>query len=272
MKKFTKKHIIIYACVTALLLVIMAITFRTGKNPVGNAIGTVLSPVQKITAKAGNGIKNLAQDIFNSGKNARENEALREEKLLLEKELRMVEGYKAENEALRSLLDLKETRTEFKSVAANIIGKDIDERKSIITIDKGTKDGVNKNSVVLVPEGLVGVVFEAGYNYAKVKTLFDEDASVSAICLRSGDMGIVESATFDPKSGKCSLNYLDRSAKTVVGDIIETSGTGGIYPRGIVIGKITEIKEDSRNLTLSAIIETEIKINSLDNVLVTVFE
>lgn len=270
MKKFTKKHIIIYACITAVLLVVIAISFKSGNNAVSNAIGTVFSPVQKVVAKAGSGIKNTVKSIADSGKNARENDALREENLLLKDELRMVEGYKTENDSLRALLDLKETRTDFNSTAANIIGKDIDEMHSVITIDKGTKDGVKVNSVVLVPDGLVGVVFETGYNYSKVKTIFDEEASISAICLRSGDMGIVESSGFNPVSGKCSLNYLDRSAKTVVGDVIETSGTGGIYPRGILIGKIAEIKEDSRSLTLSAVIETGVNLNSLDSVLVTV--
>ena len=113
-------------------------------------------------------------------------------------------------------------------------------------------------------------MFETGYNYAKVKTIFDAETSVSAICLRSGDMGIIESSGFAPSSGRCSMNYIDRSAKTVVGDVIETSGTGGIFPRGIEIGKITEIKEDSRNLTLSAVIEADVNINSLDTVLVSV--
>lgn len=270
MKKFTKKHIIIYASITVALLVIIAVSFKSGNNVVSNALGTVFSPVQKVVAKAGNGIGNVVKNIANSGDNARENKALREENLSLKGELRMVEGYKAENDSLRAMLSLKETRTDFNSTAANIIGIDTDETSSVLTIDKGSKDGVFKNSVVLVPDGLVGVVFEVGYNYAKVRTIFDEESSVSAICLRSGDMGIVESSGFSPISGKCSLNYLDRSAKTVVGDVIETSGTGGIYPRGIVIGKITEIKEDSRNLTLSAVLETSINPGRLDSVLVTV--
>lgn len=270
MKKFTKKHIIIYSVITVFLLIIIAVSFKNGGSPIGRAVGSVISPVQKVVSMAGNGIKNTFRNIADSSENAKENEALLKENLLLKDELRMVEGYKAENESLRALLNLKETRTDFESVAANVIGKDIDERNSIITIDKGTKDGVKKDSVVLTPKGLVGIVFEAGHNYAKVRTIFDENASVSGICLRSGDIGIVEALPSRASVGKCSLNYLDRSAKTVVGDVIETSGTGGLYPRGIVIGKISEIKEDSRNLTLSAVIETDININGLDNVLVTV--
>lgn len=270
MKKMKKKHLIIFICVTVVILAFSAVSLKIGNNPVANVIGTVFSPVQKWVSEAYNTSADFINNVADSGDNARENKKLREENLRLESQLRMLEGYKTENENLRELLNLSESRTDFKSTSANVIGKYFSESSSVITIDKGTKDGIRKNAVVLVPEGLVGVVFETGYNYSKVKTIFDSESSVSAICLRSGDMGIVEPMEYSSAGEKCSMNYIDRSAKTVVGDIIETSGTGGIFPRGIKIGKITEINEDSRNLTLSATLQTDVKIKNLDNVLVTV--
>lgn len=270
MKKFGKKHIIIYSAVTLIILILAAFSFKLGNNPVSNAIGTVISPVQSVCSSAFNGVKGFFGNIFNAGNMAEENEKLREEVYTLKDELRMLDGYKTENDRLQQLLDLRESRTEFNSIGANVIGKKIDDENSIITIDKGSKDGVEVNSVVFVPEGIVGVVFEVNTNYSKIKTIFDAESSVSAICLRSGDMGIAEPVENMTTGGKCALNYIDRSAKTVIGDVIETAGTGGIYPRGIVIGKIAQIKEDSRNLTLSAVLETEVNINRLDRVLVTV--
>ena len=260
MKKFGKKHVIIYSAVTLIILILAAFSFKLGNNPVSNAIGTVISPVQSVSSYAFNGVKNFFGNIFNAGNMAEENEKLREEVYTL----------KDENDRLQQLLDLRESRTEFNSIGANVIGKKIDDENSIITIDKGATDGVEVNSVVFVPEGIVGVVFEVNTNYSKIKTIFDAESSVSAICLRSGDMGIAEPVENMTTGGKCALNYIDRSAKTVIGDVIETAGTGGIYPRGIVIGKIAQIKEDSRNLTLSAVLETEVNINRLDRVLVTV--
>ena len=270
MKKFTKKNVITLSFITVIILVVAAISFKTGNNFISNTVGTVVSPVQSICAKAVTGTKKWAGNIINAGKNAKEATKLKKEVAELNDQIRMLEGYKAENDKLRSMLDLKETRTEIKSIGANVIGKKTDEMNSVITLDKGSLSGITKKSVVYVPEGLVGVVTEVGANYCKVKTIFDTESSVSAICLRSGDMGIVEPSGFLANSGKCSMNYIDRSAKTVVGDIVETSGTGGIFPRGIVIGKITEIKEDARNLTLSAIIETEVNIYKLDSVLISV--
>ncbi len=270
MKKFKKKHIIVYSAVTVILLALAALSFKTGNNPVSNAVGTVLSPVQSFFVGAANGVKNFVGNIFSAESIAEENEKLKEEVLALKSEVRMLDGYKEENNELREMIDLSESRTDFKSTGANVIGKKTDEESSIITLDKGSKDGVTVNSTVFVPEGLVGVVFEVNTNYCKVKTIFDAESSVSAICLRSGDMGIAEPLEGETTGGKCALNYIDRSAKTVIGDVIETAGTGGIFPRGIVIGKITELKEDSRNLTLSAILETEVDVNRLDKVLVTV--
>ncbi len=270
MKKFAKKHIIIYSVITAVVLALAAFSFKLGNNPVSNAIGTVLSPIQSVCSSAYNGTKHFFGNIFSADETAKENKKLKDKVLALQAELRMLDGYKVENERLRGMIELKETRTDFSSIGANVIGKKIDEERSIITLDKGSKDGVKINSVVYIPEGLIGVVCEVNLNFCKVRTIFDAESSVSATCLRSGDMGIAESIEHTTTGGKCALNYLDRSSKTVIGDIIETSGTGGIFPRGIMIGKVTEIKEDSRNLTLSAVLETEIDVNRIDSVLIGV--
>lgn len=267
MKKLGKKHIIIFACITVLILAISAVSFKTGNNAVSNVIGTVISPVQSGTAAVVRGTKNFVVNIFSSGKNARENEKLKAEIASLNDQLRMVEGYKTENEKLRSMLQLAESRSDFESTAANVIGRNIDELHSTITIDKGTRHNIKKNAVVYTAEGLVGRVSEVGYNYSKVQTIFDAESAVSAICLRSGDMGIVEGSSL-LAGGICTMNYIDKSAKTVVGDMVETSAAGGIFPQGILIGKITQIKEDNRALTLSAVVETSVNPNNLDKVLV----
>ena len=270
MKKFSKKSIIIFVCITVVVLVIAAFSIKSGSSPVSNAVGTVFSPIQKGVAFVVNGAKNVTKNIANSGKNARKNKELKEKVLSLESELRMVEGYKTENERLKSLLDLSSSNEKFKSTAANIIGRDSDNLHSTLVIDKGSMHNVKKNSVVMVPEGLVGVVYEVGLNYSKVRTVLDSESYISAICMRSGDMGIVETTEALSSGGQCSMNYIDKAAKIVVGDMIETSGTGGIFPKGILIGKVTQIKEDSRNLTLNATVEVSVNINSTDIVLVSI--
>ena len=192
MKKFSKKNIIILICVTVIILIIAAFSVREGSSPVSNAVGTVLSPVQKGASFVINGAKNVTTNIFSSAKNARENKELKEKVLSLESELRMLEGYKSENERLKELLELSSANTEFTSTAANVIGRDSDDLHSTLVIDKGSVHNIRKNAVVTVAEGLVGVVYEVGTNYSKVRTVFDGESYVSAVCARSGDMGIIE--------------------------------------------------------------------------------
>ena len=269
MKKPGKRNIIIIVCVTVLVLALAAVSLKGGNSPVSKAVGTVLSPVQKCVAVSANSVKGFFGNIINSGDNAKENKKLIEENLSLQAQIRMLEGYKTENERLRGLLELEDNRQEFKSVGANVIARDSSEFHDTITIDKGSKDGIKVGAVVTVPEGLVGVVSEVGHNFSKVKTVYDSQTSVSAICLRTGDMGIVEPTGSLSSNGECNMNYIDKSAKTVVGDMIETSGTGGVFPRGILIGKVSEITEDKRNLTLTATIEVSVNLNNIDVVLVS---
>ena len=269
MKKPGKKNIIIIICVTLVILVLAAISLKSGNSPVSKAVGTVVSPAQKGVAVAVNSVKDFFGNIFSSGKNAEERKKLQETVLALESDIRMLEGYKTENERLRALLELDNSRTEFKSVGANVIARDSSEFHDTITIDKGNMHGIKKGAVVTVPEGLVGVVYEVGYNFSKVKTIYDSQSAISAVCPRSGDMGIVEATGSLSSGGKCNMNYIDKSAKSVVGDMIETSGTGGVYPEGILVGKVTEIKKDNRNLTLTATIEVSVNINNIDVVLVS---
>lgn len=269
MKKPGKKNIIIIASVTVVILVLAAFSLKSGDSPVSKAVGTVVSPVQKCVAVAANSVKDFFGNIVTSGKNAAENAKLNEKILSLESDIRMLEGYKTENERLKALLELDESRSDFKSVGANVIARDSSEFHDTITIDKGSKHGISEGAVVTVPEGLVGVVSEVGYNYSKVKTIYDSQSAISAICLRSGDMGIIEATGSLSSGGECNMNYIDKTAKTVVGDMIETSGTGGVYPGGILIGKVTEIKEDNRNLTLTATIDVSVNINNINVVLVS---
>lgn len=268
MKKLPKKYIISLLAVTLAVIIVMAANFKTGSNAPGGAVAFVLTPVQKASALIVNSSKKAVKNILKFSENAEENEKLRIRIAELNDELRIVEGYKTENEKLRKLLELKERLQTVKTTAASVIGKDIGELHSTITIDKGRRDGVPENAVVLTPEGLVGRVYELGKNYAKVKTIFDAESSVSAMCARSGDMGIIDGISGMSADKMCTMSYIDKEAKIVQGDSIETSGTGGIFPRGIFIGKVLEIKSDKRNLTLCATVEAGVSLRSIDTVLV----
>lgn len=265
MKKTGKSFFIIMIAVTAAILAIMAVSFKT-ETSAASAIGSVFAPVQKAAAFIVNGISGGIADIKNSSKNARSLKLLKKKNAELSDEVRMLESYKKENEQLRSLLELKKNDTEGNYTAANVIGRDSDGVYYTLTIDKGSRDGIKQDASVIVSEGLVGAVCEVAKNFSKVRTLLDAESSVSVICPRSGDMAIVDGAS--GQNGLCSMNYIDKDAKIVVGDSVETSGTGGVFPRGILVGKVTAIKNDDRGLTMTAIVETGANPRKIKEVLV----
>lgn len=271
MKKFTKKGIGAFLAVVLVLSVCCAVSKKTGINFAARGAGEVIATAQKGAAYALREGKTFFKNIKNSEKNAAENASLKKEIAALRDEIRMAEGYKTENERLHTLLNFADSRKDLQTEAANIIGRRSDGLHETLTVDKGTKDGVRRGSAALLPEGLVGVVVQAEKSYAVIRTVFDGESAVSAICPRSGDMGIV-SGSGSAEDGRAVMNYVDKDARIVVGDVLETSGTGGVFPRGIAIGKVTDIKTDDRGLTLTVGIQTDIKTDRTDTVLIEIKE
>lgn len=268
MKNINKRLIIILIAATVAVLGVITAYLRTGSSVLSGGIGTVFVPIQRISAAAVSKTNGFLKNIKNSSLNASENKRLKEELAGLRDEVRALEGYKKENERLHELLDLKSSRQETEYTAANIIGRNTADAYSILTIDKGKNDNVSKGAVVIVPEGLVGVVFESGSDFSKVRTVFDAESAISVICARSGDMGIIEGSTSD-ENGECIMDFIDQKAKMVVGDSVETSGTGGIFPKGIYVGKVKSIAEDGRGLSMEAVIELGVNVRNIGEVLVS---
>ncbi len=269
MNKISKKLWITLLIVTGIILGIMAASAVIGGSGTNSALGTLIAPVQKAASSLGL-VGELFDGIFNSGKYKSENTELKNRIAALEQENVNIDSYKSENERLRALLDMKNLREQPEYTGANVIARDSGDWYETLVIDKGTLGGVDVNSIVIVPAGLVGSVYEVGADYAKVKTVADVESSVGAVCGRTNDMGLAEGKSGLTPQGKCSLNYLDKNAKIVEGDSIETSGTGGIFPKGLRIGKVTSIGMSSDGLTLSCELETSVDFDSVTEVLVSV--
>ncbi|MGN1097265.1 MAG: rod shape-determining protein MreC, partial [Clostridia bacterium] len=269
LNKISKKLWIVLLIVTGAVLGIMCASAVTKIDLLNTAVGTVVTPLQKAVSSLG-AVGDFFDRIANAGAYKEENKILKERIARLEQETINIDSYKNENERLRALLEMKDIRENPRYTGANVISRDSGDWYETIVIDKGTNDGVNVNSVVVVPDGLVGSVFEAGPDYAKVKTMTDVESSVGAICGRTNDIGIVEGKSGLTSKGKCALNYLDKNARIVEGDSIETSGTGGVFPKGIRIGKVTSISDSGDGLTLICEIETAVNPDLVTEVLVSI--
>ena len=195
-----------------------------------------------------------------------ENEELKTKNKELEKQLRELEIIKAENSTLKEYMKMAEKYTEYNTVPAYIINKDISNFSNIIVINVGSDDQVKPNMTVISEEGLVGHVISVTNNTAKVQTIVDSGSAVSGVVSTSRD-GLILKGQLD-SNNTLKATYIPSDISLVQGDSVETSGMGGIYEKGILIGKIKEIV-NTRNITNRyAIIETAVDFDKIETVLV----
>lgn len=261
---------IILSAVTVLLVIIMALSTIPSLKPnfVSNAVGVLVSPVQKVISSMINSNQGFFTFVFNMKEYQSENEELVERINILEKEVRETEELKKENTRLRSMLEMRERQTEYETETAEVIAKEAGNWFNSFTIDKGTADGISLYNPVITDKGLVGYVAEAGTTYSKVISVIDSTASVAAVVNRTGDAAVVEGDLKLQEQGLCRMVYVNRNSVITVGDYLETSGMGGIYPKGIYIGKIKEVTDDGTGLSQNAIIEPAVDFDAVSEVFV----
>ena len=184
----------------------------------------------------------------------------------LEQKLREFEIVKSENETLKEYVNLKEKYNNYESIPSYVINKEISNFGSTIIINVGKKDGVEPNMTVISDKGLVGYIISTTNTTAKVQTIIDTATAVSATITTSRDSILVR-GTLDANY-TLKATYIPTDAKLLQGDIIETSGIGGIYPKGIKIGTIKEIINTKNITDRYAIIETAVDFSKLETVLV----
>ena len=195
-----------------------------------------------------------------------ENKELKNENSRLEQSLRELENIKTENETLKEYLGLTEKYGEYKTVPAYIINKDISNYSKTIVINIGKNDGIEEKMTVIADEGLVGHVISVTDNTAKVRTIIDTSSSISCLMSTNKD-SIVCKGTLDSNS-ELKAMYIPTDANLVQGDSVETSGLGGIYPKGIHVGTIKKIVNTKNITDRYALVETAVDFSKLNTVLV----
>lgn len=253
-----------------ILVIALACAYASqmGSNPVSNAVNSVLTPIQTQLARLTNPVKSFF-NLFGDIKGIREeNERLKSENIELKGSLKTVEEYKEENERLQRLLAISEDMTESETVAARVIAYEPDNWFSYVTINRGTASGIEVSDAVITADGLLGQVTEVGKNWAKVSTVINSESSVGVRIVRNGEIGIVEGDTALSRLNKCKLGYLIANASVMPGDILETSGLGGIFPPGIMVGKISDVRKDNMGRLDYAVIEPFIDFDEFYEVLV----
>lgn len=250
-------------------IVLLIAYFSRGKtDPVSNTVNYIITPVQSKLSNIFVPVKNLTKYISESKKYKEENQQLKEENIRLETKMKDISEYREENERLRKLLGISEDLYNYTTVAARVVSYEPDNWFSYVTLDKGKSSGIEISDTVITADGLLGQITSVGDNWAKVSIIINSESSAGVRISRNNEIGIVEGDAALSKAYKCKLAYLSANASVIAGDILKTSGLGGIFPPDLMVGKITDIRKDNMGRLDYAVIEPFVDFNNLYEVLV----
>lgn len=270
MSKFRKRALIVLTCLIAVTTV-FSIIARSGNNPAANLVNTMLSPVQSFAADITNPAKNFLSYLREIKNFRNENEILKSELETLKKESRNQEEYKKENIRLKKLLQLTDDLAGCETVPAKIISYEPGNWFHTLMINKGSNQGIKVSDVVMTESGLIGKISEVGFNWAKVSTILDSGNSVGIKLSRTGDVGITEGDAELLKSRRFKLDYISKETAVINGDLLETSGLGGIYPPGLSVGQVEEIQLDNTGELVKGIIKPAVDFDNIYEVVVVTY-
>lgn len=271
MKEFFKGRAFkIIACILALIVGIMIYQATTGNYASFSeaAIGTVVTPVVKVSSAISDKVAGFFNMLLSAKDTQKENEELKKELADAYKDLSDFEKYKNENEQLKKFLEIKELNPDYKMQSAMVIGRDSSSKFGSFTIDKGSLNSISVSDPVITEQGLVGIVTHVGPTYSVVTTILDPEINVGAYNSRIQSTGVVGGNAELYEKGKTKLRLLPRDTALLSGDIIETSGIGGVFPAGILIGTVDVIKAENSGVSMYAEIEPVVDVMNVTNVMV----
>src|SRR5215216_5376550 len=204
---------------------------------------TFATPLQSASSKATGATSGFFQQIWHFRSTAQENEQLKERLAQVETELHTARDAAAENERLKALLNLKE-QTNIKSVPARVIARDPSVWFNTITINQGSTAGIEMNMPVVTVGGIVGRVITVGPWASQVMLITDEKAGAGAVVGQLGQSGALGSVRgrADLGVGLIEMRYVSGIEKVEVTDYVMTTGQDGIYPPGLNVGRVVEVK------------------------------
>lgn len=263
-KKFVK--ILIYVLIGC---VILSGAAYFGNNPVQRALYTVVSPVFNAAYSAVTPVREFFKYLSEAKTYEEKIESLEAEVTALKIENKSSEDYIRENKRLKELLDLRNgSMSEYKTVSARVVSYEPNSWYDTVMLSKGTDAGISIDNIVVTNLGVVGRVTDVGINWSRVSTIINSSNSLGVKLSRTGDVGVVSGDANLAQDKNCRLEYLSNDKSLIKGDILVTSGLGGIYPPDFAVGKVTDIKSDSAGNLEYGVVEPSVDFSSLYEVLI----
>lgn len=273
MKNFLRNNglwVLFAAVVIAVMLTLLSV-FSYTSSPLANFVNTVASPFRSAYTAVADWFNDKQKYYADFTVLEEENARLRRQLAEMEAEVRQAREDSEENQRFRKLLGLQKERpdlTEDLEIAA-VTEHTVTNWTASLTINKGTGNGLEINDCVIDETGaLVGIISEVGSNWATVLTIVDTDSSLGAQVFRTGELGLAQGSFSLMNEDRLRLNYLPTGCDLLSGDLVVTSGLGGFYPSGLVIGLVENVQLDDSGTASYAIVSPTVDFDALKQVFV----
>jgi rod shape-determining protein MreC len=225
----------------------------------------VTAPASRVGMWVTTPFRSAGEFIEGIGVSRRRLEALEAQNEELRARLAELEEARQENERLRALVEFAEER-KLAKLGARVIRRPVSIWEGVIVVDRGSVDGVEPGMPVIAAQGLVGQVAEVSKNSATVRLLTDQQSGVAAMIQSTRATGVVRGSV----SGALSLDFIDREQLPVTGDVVITSGLGGVYPTGIVVGDVTAVDDRRGELYPRVSVVSRVPVDRIEEVFILV--
>lgn len=272
MKRFWRRRGLFIFLISLLLVIALGVCsalFPSRFPLLSNAFGTVISPIQNGITRAVDWVNQVSDYMTEFDALKAENESLKLERAEIEGKIREAELNEQENKRLRTLLNLQGKRKDFVFESATIVSRGSSNWSSTLTLSKGSSDGIAIDNCVITESGaLVGIVKEVGFNWCTVITVIDTDLAVGGQSFQTGEMTVLEGDFALMTENKLKLSYLSEDSAIVPGDLILTSGRGGRYPAGLLVGQVDALKTDVSGIAQYATVTPKVDLDQLSQVFI----
>lgn len=259
--------LLIALLLAAITLVVSLIV--SGADPLANIVGAVTTPFRQAGAAFSAWSERTFDERYRTEYLEEEVERLRQELSAMEAKAREGEDAIEENRNLRELLKLQQKRSDLTPENATVTTRTLSNWESSITISKGSNYGIEKDQCVIDAYGnLVGVVSEVGLNWATVLTVVDTGIDMGGMVSRTNDAAVLEGDFSLMTQGRLKLSYLPEDVLLVAGDEVLTSGRGGVYPAGLVVGSVESVHADASGMTRYAVVAPKADLDHIKQVFV----
>ena len=271
MKRSSNRFLIMILSLAAAIAVLLSVMsyFSATSAALPNLAGIAASPFRALSAAVSETLGRWADYFTRFDELEEENRQLKLKIAEMEEDVRQATFDREENAHLRKVAELREQRRDLHLESARVLVQDSSNWYSLLTINKGTAYDIEVGDCVVTEEGyLLGVVTEAGLNWATVRTILDSESSIGALVFRSGSSALAQGDFSLMRENRLRLDYLPADCTLLPGDIVVTSGLNGYYPSGLVIGSVEEVRASENGLAQYAVIAPQADLSALTQVFV----